>query len=25
VEFWGIRFSAWYFLLADPYPPFNIN
>jgi len=25
VEFWATRFSAWYFLLADPYPPFTIN
>jgi hypothetical protein len=25
VEFWGTRFSAWYFLLADPYPPFSIT
>jgi hypothetical protein len=25
VEFWATRFSAWYFLLADPYPPFNIT
>jgi hypothetical protein len=24
VEFWGVRISAWYFLLADPYPPFTI-
>jgi hypothetical protein len=24
VEFWGVRFSAWYFLLADQYPPFSI-
>lgn len=25
VEFWATRFSAWYFLLADPYPPFSIT
>jgi hypothetical protein len=25
VEFWGVRFSAWYFLLADQYPPFSIT
>jgi hypothetical protein len=25
VEFWGARLSAWYFLLADPYPPFTIG
>jgi hypothetical protein len=25
VEFWATRFSAWYFLLADPYPPFSIS
>ena len=25
VEFWGVRVSAWYFLLADPYPPFTIT
>ncbi len=24
VEFWAVRVSAWYFLLADPYPPFRI-
>jgi hypothetical protein len=25
VEFWSIRINAWYFLLADPYPPFAIG
>ncbi|HWE55510.1 MAG TPA: DUF4389 domain-containing protein [Acidimicrobiales bacterium] len=25
VQFWGLRFSAWYLLLADPYPPFKIG
>lgn len=25
VEFWAIRASAWYMLLADPYPPFAIG
>jgi Domain of unknown function (DUF4389) len=25
VEFWATRFNAWYFLLADAYPPFTIN
>jgi hypothetical protein len=25
VEFWATRVSAWYFLLADPYPPFSIT
>jgi hypothetical protein len=25
VEFWATRFSAWYFLIADPYPPFSIT
>ena len=25
VEFWATRFTAWYFLLADPYPPFSIS
>jgi hypothetical protein len=25
IEFWGLRVSAWYFLLADPYPPFTIT
>lgn len=25
VAFWSIRFNAWYFLLADPYPPFAIG
>ncbi|MDP9118546.1 MAG: DUF4389 domain-containing protein [Actinomycetota bacterium] len=25
VEFWSIRLNAWYFLLADPYPPFAIG
>jgi hypothetical protein len=24
-EFWATRVSAWYFLLADPYPPFSIT
>jgi hypothetical protein len=24
LEFWAVRVSAWYFLLADPYPPFRI-
>lgn len=25
VEFWSVRVNAWYFLLADPYPPFSIS
>jgi Domain of unknown function (DUF4389) len=25
VEFWATRYSAWYFLLADAYPPFSIT
>jgi hypothetical protein len=25
VEFWALRVSAWYSLLADPYPPFSIG
>jgi hypothetical protein len=25
VEFWATRFNAWYFLLADEYPPFSIT
>jgi hypothetical protein len=25
IEFWGVRFGAWYFLLADAYPPFTIG
>jgi hypothetical protein len=25
VNFWAIRFNAWYFLLSDPYPPFAIG
>ena len=25
VSFWGLRFGAWYFLLADAYPPFSIG
>jgi Domain of unknown function (DUF4389) len=25
VQFLATRFSAWYFLLADPYPPFSIS
>ena len=25
VEFWAVRVSAWYLLLADPYPPFSIG
>jgi hypothetical protein len=25
VLFWGVRVNAWYSLLADPYPPFNIG
>jgi hypothetical protein len=25
VGFWSTRVNAWYFLLADPYPPFSIN
>ncbi|MGH9121149.1 MAG: DUF4389 domain-containing protein [Acidimicrobiales bacterium] len=24
-EFWAVRVNAWYFLLADPYPPFTIS
>lgn len=24
-QFWSLRFSAWYQLLADPYPPFSIG
>jgi hypothetical protein len=25
VQFWAVRFNAWYALLADPYPPFSIE
>jgi Domain of unknown function (DUF4389) len=25
IEFWSLRVSAWYSLLADPYPPFTIS
>ncbi|HMC39443.1 MAG TPA: DUF4389 domain-containing protein [Acidimicrobiales bacterium] len=25
VAFWGVRFNAWFFLLADPYPPFALG
>jgi uncharacterized protein DUF4389 len=25
VGFWSVRVNAWYFLLADPYPPFSIS
>jgi len=25
VEFWATRYNAWYFLLADQYPPFSIS
>lgn len=24
-SFWGLRFTSWYLLLADPYPPFAIG
>ena len=25
VEFWSVESNAWYFLFADPYPPFAIG
>ncbi len=25
VTFWGVRFTAWYNLLTDTYPPFSMS
>lgn len=25
VEFWAVRVGAWFYLLADPYPPFTLG